>query len=204
MNEEEIRKNAEKMRDMVLAARAQEEAEAKAKAEAEKAAAATVNEPVEVEAATIDNDTLTAQYQNLQNDSAPDAEGKGEGAGEGEGAQEGQERGQAAETIKKKFRVKLDRLARLVAEAEKAAYMRLKAPYKDEYFGETLEDTQAIIETRFEVVSEYGDILNLLVFDFVGHAVDSAATAASNKTEKAQGESQAQGAGQFQGGNRWF
>jgi hypothetical protein len=85
---------------------------------------------------------------------------------------------------KKKFRLKLERFARMIADGEKIAYNKLKAPYREEYYTETTEDVDEIIQNRLEFVSEYGDILNL-VFDLVGHAVSSGIEMQSNnKTDE--------------------
>lgn len=148
-------------------------------------------EPISTEAQGLDikNDNLADQYSKLITDAQnanekkegelptntePDAQkteqGK-EGAAEGE-KEKGNDIDKKEPGFKKKFRLKIERFSRLIADGEKFAYEKLNAPYKDEYGEETKEDFDEIIENRLTLMSEYGDVLNLM-FDLVGHAVDS-------------------------------
>lgn len=148
---------------------------------------APIVEPITTEAQSMDirDDHLTAQYkemldkakQNEQsatvNDNIQLSQGQKEGGKEGGVAGEGgKEEKKEDPGFKKKFRLKIERFSRMVADGERFAYNKMKAPYKAEYGEETKEDIDEIIQNRLTVMSEYGDILNL-VFDLVGHAVDS-------------------------------
>jgi hypothetical protein len=143
-------------------------------------------EPIEVMKDSANNDKLQSQYAAAAE--AQEGQEK-EGNKEGSGGKEGDKK----EGIKKKFSIKLGRLASIVAGAEKMTYKKLQAPYHEEWFNETKEDVEEIIEARLVLVSEYGDILTLAI-DLGSHAIDAGleARAENKKEEEKQKEEQSQ------------
>lgn len=179
-----------------ILARARAAADAADAEEAPAEAAAKVVEPLEIDAEVADEkDTLTAQYKKAADEKAARAGGDSMDENKGSGEKEkgvGEEK-----PFVRKFRLKIERFARLFAEGEKLAYARLNAPYKEVYAQETTEDINFIIENRIALVSEYGDVLNL-AFDLVGHAVESGLEA-----RVGPGAQQKQN-GNTGGGKKWF
>jgi len=127
--------------------------------------AAADDEPLEIDAAVDkEPDSLTEQYAKANNETTDEEKKDNQGK---EGETDGKK-----DKFKEKFRLKIERFSRLIADGEKFAYDKLKAPYRPEYYDETKDDIDIIIQNRLTLVSEYGDILNL-AFDLVGHAVSS-------------------------------